>query len=341
MQEWPKNSESSFIINILQGLSTGQAVDAEEILNAAKPGLEKLKSNPNYLYGIRAEKMFGYVMAALGECYFIKQEDVGRCYLPHKHKAPDYRIISKSDEKMFVEVKNCNKKINFCCDEDYLRELINYPEVTIDNFRFAIYWNKWRVWTLNSLDVFSKKGNKYHLNLAKALSQCKLFSLGDFYYYFEPPIELIFLFEGLEINTFNNLSDDDLKVQDIEIHTKKGRVKKDTKEFNIIKSLIYDYLHLNAGWGYKTDCITEGNKITKLVVTYTPSKNEEFLAGLVRFSSIIISRYNSETVRDNKIIKINAEYDDGLFNFHQKIEQVQLSHLTIFPGNKNLNHDLN
>ena len=62
------------------------------------------------LIGRRAEKMFEYVVASLGQAEFIHQEDAAApIYDGADVQAPDYFVRLKTGERYFVEVKHARK----------------------------------------------------------------------------------------------------------------------------------------------------------------------------------------------------------------------------------------
>ena len=56
----------------------GKSKDIEAFLDRLRQSL--MTPPPTLLYGKRIEKMFGYVVAALGKCVLVKKEDEGEIY---------------------------------------------------------------------------------------------------------------------------------------------------------------------------------------------------------------------------------------------------------------------
>jgi len=185
MKQLPVVSDNSLMLNLLQALSYDHNINnMEELLILIHDSFNVIRKNPQKLHGIRIEKMFGYMAAILGQCNFIKQEDVGFSYVTSEMVAPDYRLILKDNREYFVEVKNCHKgsKAFVKLTESYVDKILNYSGVTLDNFKIAIYWSGWRIWTLISIKNFEKTDNGYVIKLEDACIKNELGELGDMLY---------------------------------------------------------------------------------------------------------------------------------------------------------------
>src|SRR5215831_1716986 len=102
--------------------------------------------------------MFEGVVIALGQVQMIKEEDAGGWYDGDKLTVPDYRIILRDGTQFLVEVKNHNAgpfEISF--KKEYVNGLRRYGGLTGSPVKLAVYWVRWRTWTLVSLDVLEER----------------------------------------------------------------------------------------------------------------------------------------------------------------------------------------
>jgi hypothetical protein len=106
---------------------------ASTFLHRLDAAFQAAKANPARLHGLRAEALFEYIAVTLGECSFIKQEDSGDIYSAREDlKAPDYRVILKSGQHLFVEVKNFHQGdplSKYRIKGEYLNQLKAYSEL--------------------------------------------------------------------------------------------------------------------------------------------------------------------------------------------------------------------
>lgn len=210
--------------------------------------MNDIKSNPQRLHGIRIEKMFGYLVRALDECSFIKQEDVGILHTLHDVISPDYRLILKNGSEFYVEVKNCHKKLGayLKLNKLYVSKILNYPKVSLVNLKIAVYWSSWGVGTLTPLINFDQEEDKYIIKMKDALVRNELGLLGDMYYMGIAPLRLEFIADFSKSTELDESGKAGFTIQDVKIYTGKGLVESNTVEAKVIFDLI---VHgINGAW---------------------------------------------------------------------------------------------
>jgi hypothetical protein len=160
--------------------------ESESLLAAAAEVLSSARA-PNRLHGQRAEEMFRYVVAGIGEARAIKGEDAGEV-LAEGHEefsTPDFRVVLLNGEELFVEVKNFNDPSGrkpFPCSQRYLSRLARYGELFGRPVYLATYWRAWRQWTLHKVEdlLALVENGRLKLTFIDALPRSEMRVLGDF-----------------------------------------------------------------------------------------------------------------------------------------------------------------
>lgn len=156
--------------------------------------VQEASDNPIVLHGHRIERMFAYVAASLGRCCLVKREDAGDPYTSDSTiSIPDYCVVLKSGPIYFVEVKNFHQNSGaepFTLDQDYLSSLERYASLFGHQLRLAVYWSRWRQWTLLAVEDLSPSGDKLAVSVADAFAANRMIDLGDFMVGTTPPLAL-------------------------------------------------------------------------------------------------------------------------------------------------------
>ncbi|MEP4247006.1 hypothetical protein [Tateyamaria sp.] len=151
----------------------------QEIGNSLKASLD----NPSLLHGKRVEAMFAHVAGAMGRCKFIKQEDGGAAFAASdEYVAPDYRIVTNTDELFLVEVKNFHIKSfssRYRIKRPYLKKLEAYAKINRADLKIAIYFSTVNQWALLSPDSFLEENGELWMDLAHAMARSEMSIIGD------------------------------------------------------------------------------------------------------------------------------------------------------------------
>ena len=166
------------------GYSIGDAASLEAIIARGKSAFEKARSSPILLHGHRVEKMFGYVSAALGRCRLVREEDGTQpIFLADKSlKTPDYRVVLDSGDQLLIEVKNCHggsSNPKLVLDSAYVEALQGYCGLFGVDLRIAIYWSRWRLWSLVPIRRFSSTNGRREIAMLDALRFNEMGRLGE------------------------------------------------------------------------------------------------------------------------------------------------------------------
>lgn len=103
------------------------------------------------------------------------------------YQVPDYTVFyetsSLSHKPILFEVKSVKgQKESLELMEKQVDSLQKYSKDTDISLLIAIYWNKTRAWTINSIDQFGKKSKTYKINILNAMKNDLSVILGDLTY---------------------------------------------------------------------------------------------------------------------------------------------------------------
>lgn len=146
---------------------------------ATKLGIEDMR----LLIGRRAEKMFEYMVASLGQADLIAPEDTAApLYDGADVQAPDYFVALKTGERYFVEVKharteNFNQPVTF--SKNYLARLKRYAYLKGHSLTVAVYWQSLGKWTINKVEDFETPKGTINLRFPEALQRNIAGAFGD------------------------------------------------------------------------------------------------------------------------------------------------------------------
>jgi hypothetical protein len=180
--------------NSQKGLSFSDSTKDNDFLAHLNEIVNKHRSRTTLIHGLRIQALFGYMAASLGKCKLIIEEDSGDFYSKTTDIIrPDFKIVLDTDEQYLIEVKNyhqTNPKNSFKIKKKYLDSLLTYSDIQNIGLKFAIYWTKWKTWTLIDPKHFALNGNIYHINLTDAYKCNEMNLIGDCLIATVPPLSL-------------------------------------------------------------------------------------------------------------------------------------------------------
>lgn len=168
--------------------SRGSTLDdqnlSESLLAELQVALREGRSNQILVHGLRVQSMFAYVAGALGHCALIKEEDAGETYAldPDQLVVPDFRIVTKDNVELLIEVKNWRPKDPlqpYLIKRSYFERLQAYGALFGQEVRVAIYWSQFRAWTLLSPRAFELSERWYSVSFGDAVQRSEMKTLGD------------------------------------------------------------------------------------------------------------------------------------------------------------------
>lgn len=176
------------------GSAVGHPQRIEAVLAQIRDGLAGALSTESTVHGHQVDLMFEGLVAALGSCLLIKQEDAGSCYFTGQQlKLPDYRITTAEGVTLLVEVKSHGKDSLSECrlskgEMDGLQRYARLAGGTV--LRVAVYWVEANFWTLVDPRFFKRESGKYVLSITDALMHNEMVALGDVLVATRPPLSL-------------------------------------------------------------------------------------------------------------------------------------------------------
>ncbi len=298
-----KSNQSGSLVDLIR-LSGVGIHDTPELTAMINSGLKKFKHEAHRQHGFRTESMFAYVAGALGQCQMIKQEDgSGICLLADEAiSTPDYRIVLKNTQIFLVEVKNCDKK-TFPFKKSYIDGLQKYALLNNCPLKIAIYWRKFKIWTLVSADCLAFTNQKCSLKIDQAMAFSEMAILGDAMIGTEAPLKIRLNANALRTSSIDENSQCVFTVGSVDLYTKDTLIA-DSTESNIAFQLI-----MSGRWEEDEVVHIENNKVTAIEYTYEPHEYDESQGFSIigNLSSIISEKYDSSTISDGKIERLTPE----------------------------------
>lgn len=145
--------------------------------------LNRNKDNDILFHGLRVQAMFVYVAAALGNCKMLKEEDAGEIHsVDEVVNVPDFRLITRDDRELLVEVKNFHSKDHeapFAMNAKSASGLARYSDLFCRELFIAIFWSVPKLWTLVPLRRIAISSGEVRLFIEDAVRWNHMHLLGD------------------------------------------------------------------------------------------------------------------------------------------------------------------
>lgn len=147
----------------------------------------KYKDNINRFFrGYSIEDNFKYLFAALPWIKEVNGLDQEQLPLKSKNKyqVADFSVLYETskyiDKPILFEVKSVSgKKETLELMVKQVHAIGNYATSTSNNFLFAIYWEKFQMWTVNTIQNFKESNKKYKINFFSAIKNDLSIIIGD------------------------------------------------------------------------------------------------------------------------------------------------------------------
>lgn len=157
--------------------------------------VERALADPALLQGQRTEAMFEALLVSLGQFRLLKAEDGGRLFPAQTFRAPDFRVVLEDGSHWLIEVKNVyeadpHAQRRRLFSAAYYRSLASYAAATGAEFKVAIFWARWSIWTLVSPARLIAADGSLALDMATAMRANELGRLGDRLVATEAPLRL-------------------------------------------------------------------------------------------------------------------------------------------------------
>lgn len=177
-----------------KGFKLSESESNIDFIAALTKSFHESKDNPIIIHGRRIESMFEYLAASLGKSILIKREDSGEiCSLDPDIIPPDFRILLDDGTDIFIEVKNCHKtdiNYRFPLKLSYATAIESYAKLFRREVYIAIFWSRWRKWTLLRLGSFTIKKERLSISFLEAFKHNEMALLGDIMVATIPPLAM-------------------------------------------------------------------------------------------------------------------------------------------------------
>src|SRR2546426_3193919 len=189
MKRISRNPQKFDLMRLIDAYARAQGVDIRDqtqhdaLLGQLGKQLEENRNNDILIHGLRIQAMFAYVVAALGQCRLIREEDAGDMYaFEPTIRAPDFRVVTVSNAQFLVEVKNCHSvepPYEYGFSRQYLDAMKSYAAVVQSDLYIALYWSRLKMWSLLSTKSFQLRDDQYVISLTDAIAGNDMRVLGD------------------------------------------------------------------------------------------------------------------------------------------------------------------
>jgi hypothetical protein len=187
-----------------EGLSLADGASLPTLLDHLKHDVQGHVDNSARMFGLRTEAMFAYVAASLSSCRLVTQEDSGIVFARDSTvRRPDFRLVT-DDDQFLVEVKNFHQsdpRVPFKIKPEYAASLRRYAAMVDCRLMIAVFWSRWKIWTLVDAAHIPSDGN---LHLGDALKMSEMGLIGDSMISTVPPLSVRFTADATKQRTLDS-----------------------------------------------------------------------------------------------------------------------------------------
>ncbi|EJV9314115.1 hypothetical protein ACRTC9_21495 [Vibrio vulnificus] len=289
--------------------------DRDDFVQRVSDSLTSAQSNERVLFGKRVESSFPIVVGALGKVSFIKQEDSGTSFSTNeKIKLPDYRVTTVTGEQYLVEVKNCHSEdvnYEYPFRNDYLAELQAYAEMNKVPLKLAIYFSKYNQWVLLDPSSLIEQSKRYVTTFINSIAKNEMGTFGDVLIGAKPKLEFVIVNDTDNTDPIGDDGQTAILIKEVKLKCAGVELKEE-----LDKSIAF-YLTRYGDWiESSVTPVVSDNKVESIIFTFEPEHpSENYGFDMIGYlSSMISAAYRERTIRDDKIVAIDANVDPAQFN---------------------------
>lgn len=285
-------------------------VNYERFFEKWREALAQHKQRATLMHGLRIQSMFLYVVAALGGCAIITEEDRGEFYaLGSNIKRPDFRILLNDGQEFFVEVKNfCpkNPEKPYRLTEAYLSKLRQYADRFQRDLKIAIYWPQWKnMWTMVPVDKFLLQGTHRCISFPDAMIANEMSLLGDCMIATTPPLGLRFYTDSDNPPTVEADGSVACKFKRGTLYCGEQEIEDSFEE-----SLAWFFINYGNWVEDKAPAVIEEGKLISIEIPFIPEERDnpdQPFEGIGFLSQMIFRQYNELTAPGGHIDFLSPE----------------------------------
>lgn len=306
------------IINMLDrvaretGRDLGDEATSSDVLSQVSAALSAHKKNPMRLHGLRVQAMFAHMAAALGKCKIITAEDSGTIFTEDADiRSPDFRIVTADGAQFLVEVKNChnhNMEKPYRLKSAYLESLKKYAHCMGLPLKIAIFWSRWRVWTMLDVSSIACASQGAGVTMFEAIKKNEMAILGDMLLGTIPPLVFRVYADQTQPCTIGPDGEVPFTISDVAFYAGGNRIEEQAE-----KDLAWFFILYSQWAEIDTPVEIVNGKLKYMEFCYAPDKADpntrqgfELLGFL---SSMISAKYAKATGKQNQVSLLNPTVD--------------------------------
>lgn len=178
-----------------QKISLHDPKASELFLTSIQNSVVDALQNEALQHGQRTQNMFEALVVSLGAYSLLKTEDTGVVHPEGSFTAPDFRLVLNDGTQWLIDVKNV---FHAAPDQQRLvlrkidvEKLTAYAEVTGCPLKIAVYWARWRMWSLiDAADLAPINDKKLSIDMLPSTQLSQLGRVGDRLIGTTPPLTL-------------------------------------------------------------------------------------------------------------------------------------------------------
>jgi hypothetical protein len=282
---------------------------AETFTGVAKETLAEALANDALLYGQRTQNMFEALIVSLGQYKLLKTEDVGVVHPIGMFTAPDFRVILREGSQWLIEVKNVHDsdpgRQRFRIRKQDYTKLQNYASAMNCPLKLALYWARWRVWTLIDGADLAPADDKLGIDMFKAAQLNDLSRLGDRLIGTTPPLRLRFVADKSKPHSISPTGEVAFTIGEFGVFSGATEIT-DTTERNIV----WIFMQFGDWVCNEPQAIMNGNELEAIEFEWSPKDrpNEGQNFEMIGAISAMFSRfYATQTLGEQGVVQTQTE----------------------------------
>lgn len=281
--------------------------------------------DPVLLQGQRTEAMFESLLISLGDFNLLKAEDSGRLFPTGRFRAPDFRVTLNDERRWLIEVKNVyqhnpHAQRRRLFKPDYYKKLQAYAEATGAELRVAVYWARWRIWTLVDPSRLLNDAGELILDMQNAMMVNELSALGDLTIGAKTPIRLRLTMD--EKRTSRIAQDGTVKVTIGGVKIFCGDEEINSSE---AQQILWIFMQYGTWSEQKPHPICEGDRLKAIEYVWKPEENINVGFEMIGTLSHMFTRYYLEQTQEKgKIVQLRAPLRPDWFKNIKNSEKKEL-----------------
>jgi hypothetical protein len=286
-----------------------------QFLESVKASMKDALENDALLHGQRTQNMFEALAVSLGEYKLLKLEDAGRVHPKGDYTAPDFRMVLADGRQWLIEVKNVY-------DRDPTRQRLQLRKVDVDKLaayaravgcplKFALYWARWRIWTLVNADDFDPVGTKLVIDMLKAAVVSDLGEIGDRTIGTTPPLTLRLTVDPTKDRSIAEGGEAKFTIGDAKLLCGGKEITNPTEQ-----AIAYMFMQYGDWEGGEPIAIISDDELAAIDFKWTPrerSNEGENFEMIGRLSTMFARYFAEQTIGSDGLVQTEADMVPGWF----------------------------